>query len=341
MTQLARNTCAVMRLPDEPADRIELIPVGHFKTDDARAPFILDDPAAVITRSLAAAPGGKLLIDFDHRSVPVGDERPDTRAAGWITALDVEGDRIVASVEWTPEGRAALEGRAYRFISPTFRNLPDRRVVLIDGAGLVNTPALPQLRQLASKNEDHPHMDLLEELARLLGISADEPAEIIARVRALAATENQMASIVAAAGVQTGPDAARQVCARLTSSAPDPAQFVPMASFTALQTQFASLQKSLADDRVEQALGLAREEGKLVPADEEWVRQLATKDLALFEQWRASAPVRVNVGQRQLAGKQPPKVSNDELDPLERQVAARMGVSPADYLKQRAAMQED
>lgn len=326
-----------MRLPDALADRIELIPVGQFKTDDARPAFTLADPAAVIAASFAAAPGGRLLVDFDHRSVPVGDARPDTRAAGWITAMEVEGDRIMASVEWTPEGRAALEGRAYRFISPDFLTLPDRRVMRIDSAGLVNTPALPQLRQLASRED---RMEPLDEIAGALGIAADKPADIVARVKALATSETQLASIMTAAGV-TGGDVTRQICAKLAEKAPDPAQFVPMASFTALQTQFASLQKSLDDDKVEQALQSARDEGKLVPADEEWVRNLATKDLGLFENWRKSAPVRVNLGQRQLAGKVPPvKTAADGLDAMERQIASRMGVSEADYLKQRAAMQE-
>lgn len=321
-----------MRLPDALADRIELIPVGQFKTDDARPAFTLADPAAVIAASFAAAPGGKLLVDFDHRSVPVGAARPDTRAAGWITAMEVEGDRIMASVEWTPEGRAALEGRAYRFISPDFLTLPDRRVMRIDSAGLVNTPALPQLRQLASRED---RMEPLEEIAGALGLAADKPADIVARVKALATSETQLASIMTAAGV-TGGDATRQICARLAEKAPDPAQFVPMASFTALQTQFAALQQTLEEDKVEQALQAARDEGKLVPADEGWVRNLASKDLGLFENWRKSAPVRVNLGQRQLAGRQPP-AKGDALDDTERQVASLLGQKPEDYLATRNA----
>lgn len=324
-----------MRLPDAPTDRIELIPVGQFKTDDARPAFLLSDPAAVIAASLAAAPGGKLLVDFDHRSVPVGDERPDTRAAGWITAMAVEGDRIMASVEWTPEGRAALEGRAYRFISPTFRSV-GRAVVRIDGAGLVNTPALPQLRQLASKED---HMEPLEEIAGALGLAADKPADIVARVKALVTSETQLASITEAAGV-TGADAARQICTRLTAKAPDPAQFVPMASFAALQTQLATLQADVGKGKVDAALEKAREDGKLTPDLEGWATELASKDLDAFEGWAKVAPVRVNLGQRQLAGKQPPaRTPADGLDPMERQIASRMGVSEADYLKQRAAME--
>lgn len=178
-------------------------------------------------------------------------------------------------------------------------------------------------------------MEPLEEIAGALGLAADKPADIVARVKALATSETQLASIMTAAGV-TGGDAARQICARLAEKAPDPAQFVPMASFTALQTQFAALQQTLEEDKVEQALQAARDEGKLVPADEGWVRNLASKDLGLFENWRKSAPVRVNLGQRQLAGRQPP-AKGDALDDTERQVASLLGQKPEDYLATRNA----
>jgi len=326
-----------MRLPDALADRIELIPVGQFKTDDARPAFTLADPAAVIAASFAAAPGGRLLVDFDHRSVPVGDARPDTRAAGWITAMEVEGDRIMASVEWTPEGRAALEGRAYRFISPDFLTLPDRRVMRIDSAGLVNTPALPQLRQLASRED---RMEPLDEIAGALGIAADKPADIVARVKALATSETQLASIMTAAGV-TGGDVTRQICAKLAERAPDPTQFVSMKAHDAVVRQLASLQDAITKDRIDTAIEAGRAAGKITPANEDDFRQLASKDFDFFQRFVDRAPVLVNLGDRQLAGRLPPvKTAADGLDALERQIASRMGVSEADYLKQRAAMQE-
>ncbi|MFE3838880.1 phage protease [Pseudogemmobacter sonorensis] len=335
MTPLTRNICALTALPASAPDRIELIPVGQFRTADARRPFLLDDPAAVIAASFQHAAGGKVLpIDFDHRSF-AGHGSADSRAAGWITALEVEGDRIMASVEWTAEGRAALAGRSYRFISPVFKNWLDGRVALIEGAGLVNNPALPQIRQLASKE---PQMDLAKEIGGKLGLPADQPAEIVARVVTLLAAETQLASIMTAAQV-SGDDAARQICSRLVEKSvqPDPAQFVPIASFNELQTQFASLQRELGDGKVEAALQLARDEGKLVPADEEWVRNLASKDMTLFENWRKSAPVRVDLtGHRRLAGREPP-AKTGALDEVERQVGSMMGQSEADFLAARNA----
>lgn len=335
MTNTIRNICGNALLPTAPADRIELIPVGKFRTADGRPAFALDNPAAVIADSFRLAAGNVLPIDFDHRSF-AGQGSADSRAAGWITAMEVEGDRIMASVEWTAEGRQALETLAYRFVSPVFRNRPDGQVVLIEGAGLINNPALPQLRQLASKET---LMNPIEQIAGALGLSADKPDDIVARVTALATAETQLASIRAAAKV-TGADAVTQICARLTNSTVDPSAFVPKSSFDALQTQLASLQKDVTSGKVEAALEKARDDGKLTPDLEGWATQLASKDLSEFEAWAKVAPVRVEIGRRQLAGKQPPKASGDGLSALERQVASKMGLAESDFVKTRAAMQE-
>lgn len=334
MTDLVRNICAMAALPTAPADRIELFPLGEFRLADGRGklPMRVTDAAQVIATSLALAPGNVLPIDFDHRSF-ADQGLKDTRAAGWITGMDVEGNRIMAAVEWTTEGRKALEDRSYRFLSPVFKNRPDGQVVLIEGAGLVNLPALPQLRQLASKET---LMEPIAKIAGLLGLSADKPDDIVARVTALAAAETQLASITAAAKV-TGGDAVTQICAKLEAKAPDPAAFVPKSSFDQLQTQFASLQKDVQSGKVEVALEKAREDGKLTPDLETWATQLASKDLAEFEAWAKVAPVRVDLaGQRKLAGRQPP-AKTEALDDTERQVASLMGVKETDFLATRNA----
>ena len=68
MTNTIRNICGTALLPSAPAERIELIPVGKFRTADGRPAFALDNPAAVIADSFRLAAGNVLPIDFDHRS---------------------------------------------------------------------------------------------------------------------------------------------------------------------------------------------------------------------------------------------------------------------------------
>lgn len=340
MTKMIRHICASSPLPADPEDRIELIPVGVFRLADKRGrrDMHLDaaDAARVIADSFASATGGALPIDFDHRSLgPQGTA--DSRAAGWITGMEMVGDRILASVDWTEDGRRAIEGRSYRFLSPVFKIWPDGRVARIEGAGLVNNPALPQLRQLASKDEQ---MDPIEQIAGLLGIGADEPEKIVERIEALCETETQLASISQAAGV-TGDDAVTQVCARLTGSADvDPSKYVPLGTFTELQTQFASLQGEIAGDKAEAALQQARDAGKLTPGLETWAASFAAKDLDGFTTWAASAPVVVNLTGRRLAGRPAPQ-KTDALDTTERQVASMLGVSEDAFLATRNAAVKD
>lgn len=337
MTQTHRQFCSALTVVADAADRIELMPLGEFRLGDKRGilPMRIDDVEAVIATSLASARGNELLIDFDHRSYAPQTTR-DSRAAGWITGMDVEGDRVMASVRWTPEGKAALEGRGFRFISPVFQNRPDGEVVRIEGAGLVNEPALPQLRQLASKEDD---MNPIEEIAKLLGIAADKPEDLVARVRKLLGTETNLASIATAAGV-SGDDTVTQICSKLTAQAPDPAAFVPMSMFQGVQTQLASLQEAEATRTVEAALEGARAEGKLTPDMEPWARQLASKDIEQFTGWATVAPVRVPLGQRQLAGREPP-ARTSALTETERQMASMIGVSEEKFLETRNANQKE
>ena len=333
MNNTVRHMCALAPLPNEVSDRIELIPIGAFKKADPRLSMTLDDPEGVIARSLALAPGGVLPIDFDHRSF-----RPpiDTRAAGWITGLVADGDRVMASVEWTEAGRAALEDRSYRFLSPVFKtDRRTRQVTLIEGAGLVNTPALPQLRQLASKEID---MDPFEKIAGLLGLTAEDPDAVETRINALLDGETQLASVIQAAGIE-GDDSVRQICSRLSAPTdPDPARFVPMSMFQDTQRQLASIQQELDGGKVDDALEAARAAGKLIPGMEAWARQLASKDLGSFQSWAESAPVLLS-GHRVIEGQPEPKP--ETLTAEERQICSQMGLSEDTFLATRNATVKD
>ena len=61
--------------------------------------------------------------------------------AGWITALEVDGARILASVDWTAAGRAAVMTREYRFISPAFN---------------VSAPTGGEVRRIWRGPDEHP-----------------------------------------------------------------------------------------------------------------------------------------------------------------------------------------
>jgi hypothetical protein len=58
------------------------------------------------------------LIDFEHGSFDA--TKPNTEAAGWITALEIRAEGLFALPRWSDSGHAALAGGRYRFVSPVW-----------------------------------------------------------------------------------------------------------------------------------------------------------------------------------------------------------------------------
>lgn len=94
-------------------------------------------------------------IDYDHQ---------DHDAAGWVKRIYWGGDDpktggIRAEIEWTPEGKAKVEGKSYRRFSPVFKaSEPDEDGVCriigsgINMGGLVNRAAFQSIAPLLGKD---------------------------------------------------------------------------------------------------------------------------------------------------------------------------------------------
>ncbi len=87
-----------------------------------------------------------IAIDVEHKS--------DDGAVGWVTGLIIDGDCLMAEVEWTDEGVSLIKGRKYRFFSPEYADVysdpetgAEYRDVLIGGA-LTNRPFMQKLEEI-------------------------------------------------------------------------------------------------------------------------------------------------------------------------------------------------
>ena len=135
---------------------IEVLPLGTFTTSDGRGPFHADGPEIIAATKAKGLLDRGLPIDYDHATYL----RDDSRAAGWIHELKIAGGKLLARVEWTPRGTAAIAGKEFRFVSPVFEFDPNDpkappekasgRVTYLTGAALVNDPALLQINPLAA-----------------------------------------------------------------------------------------------------------------------------------------------------------------------------------------------
>ena len=225
-------------------DWVMLIPKGPRIIGNDGRRFTLGEPNDVIAAFNAA--GLALPIDVNHAEflkAPQGEESP---AAGWIEALEVRGGAIWGRVDWTEDGRAALNARRYRYVSPALRTDQDGNVLGLAGAGLVNRPnfSMPALNGREEDNVD-------KELLKKLGLSETATAQ-----EAVAAIEK----------LQTQLNAAK-------TTPPALADYVPRADYDLAlnarreaESELADHQKSAREAEVNALIDGAIAKGQIAPA---------------------------------------------------------------------------
>ena len=114
-----------------------------------------------IERGSAGQSWAGLLVDFDHFSM---DKSHESRAAGWVIALESRADGLYAKVRWSASGVAAVEGGDYRYTSNVHipsqvKWIDDRRFrpLRVDRFALTNDPKFLQgnyrMRPITSRAE--------------------------------------------------------------------------------------------------------------------------------------------------------------------------------------------
>ncbi|WP_417794648.1 phage protease [Terasakiella pusilla] len=240
---------------------IQLTPAGRFETFDARGPYEVTDPQAVIEASFAAR--GEIEIDVNHASFTAAKAGGEAPARGWIVEMQSRDDGIWGKVRWTKEGARLVADQAYRRISPVFRlaHPGSNRVVAILNASLVNRQ---NLRGLAALNfEEEERMSFLKQLAGVLDLGADATEEqVTTAVNKLkedgdgaTAAQSQLDEVATILGVDAGGDvvaAAKATAAGgLPVSAMQAAVTEMQETIAAQAEQINSMQKATAKERAE------------------------------------------------------------------------------------------
>lgn len=151
-----------------PPEWITIFPkLGEIVTRDSRR-FIVDGEQ-LMTRF--AADGIDIPIDVNHATDSAAWSGGRSDAVGWISQLRVELGALRGKVEWLDEGKALLEAKKYRFVSPSFHHTPDGRTEWLKAVALVTAPALGQQTALAAASlAKEPPM---KEIATALGLAAE------------------------------------------------------------------------------------------------------------------------------------------------------------------------
>lgn len=326
-------------------DWVQLLPApdaeGLIHTRDGRGPYRIADPVRLLTEALAEGP---LPIDEAHATDLGTGSAP---AMGWIEELQLREGAVWGRVEWTDRGRAAVQGRLYRGLSPVFRHTKDGTVTQLLRAGLVNNPNLRGLAALNFTAEEEDGMSLREYLAERLGLDAGASDEAIlaalpdrGTLAALPALQSALGEAAEALGVDAGKPAAVAAAARTTRAAAD--------QVAALQARLEELEDARAREASERWFDGLMAEGRIgvsAEAREDWIA------LHMEAPERAAALAgRLPKGPlgRTAATAAAPKAAPGDAPALnaEQRTAARLlGLKPEDYAAtlaaERAAREED
>ena len=261
---------------------VQLLPSGKFDLVDKRGPWVVKDMAAIIAASQATLLRG-MPVDMDH-ALDRHNEA-EAPAAGWIEELAAREDGIWARIAWTPMGKAKIDGREYRFISPVVMVTKAGEVHAVKRAGLTNAPAIPMKAICATEGDAADGAD-----------SPDDAAMVLQMLR----------EAIGAPADMSVPDLIKRARAILEAAGRAKTDTAPAKE---LASSYMKLLAELHEDKTVAALERARASGKLVPAMEGWAQELASQNLAGFEAWEAVAIPMVNLGPRLLAGRTPPPYS--------------------------------
>ena len=360
--------CMVELPSGEAPERIVLMRQGELNARDGRR-WRLPDPEAVVAATRARAGDVDLPIDYEHQTQLAPDNGQPAPAAGWIREVRVEGDAVVARVEWTDRARQMLAAREYRYFSPAFHHRKDGTVTVIVGGGLTNTPAL-DLPALATDTKDDDEVTMTEQLKRLLsklglaadadraaveaaietidggesaatalvsvrealGLAADVGGDAVATaVKALASTRRQVAEALGlAADAETG-----KVVAAAKAKKPDPGAFVPRSEFDVVASTLQMLQDERTEERATTAVDAAIAAGKVTPAQRDWALDYAKSDADGFKKFVEAQPVIVAAGARAVRQGTPDpdaSLTSDELA-----VCRQLGIEPDAFKAARKA----
>lgn len=199
--------------PAEATSRLKIAQLGDFKHPRYGDFSVTANDVTAWQKNLSALPGGRALIDIDHRA----DRSPrNTEAAGWITHIDLSNGEAIADVEWTPLGRKAIEDRSFLFFSPSFGKFTDEQGTVYEntlhGGALTNKPHFTRMPtiSLAAPERMVEAFELMydDEAVRNFDVSAAARKQAAADGNALDdgsypirnATELHSAAVLAASG---------------------------------------------------------------------------------------------------------------------------------------------
>ena len=340
---------------------MQITPAQDFLPSDGRE---MDVSAwrineAIAGRVIAAYnPAQPPVIDYEHQTLHKEANGQPAPAAGWIHGLRwLNGKGLYAEVELTQRARDLVAAGEYRYFSPVFEYAKGTgdvvRVLMgaltnhpaIAGMDAINLMAAATARFGANPHPNPPEttVTLLEKLLAAIGLPANTTED--AAIAACTSIKSQ-ADAARAALKLDGSATAETVTAACTSlrtaaanATPDPAKFVPVSVVEELKTSVATLTAQVGERQVEDLIAPALKDGRLLPAQEAWARDLGKTNMAALTTYLKTAQPIAALAGAQTGGKPPagePDKDAHGLTKDELAVAAACGLTPEAYAKGKA-----
>ena len=321
---------------------ISVLPLGHVKS--AKGEFDVDGESFSAMKAQIAQRGVDLVVDYEHQTL-TGEQAP---AAGWVKELFLDDGQIKARVEWTDRAKAYLENREYRYLSPVITvRKADGKAMGLHSIALTNTPAIEHMEAIVNslnfEGGQNTMNEFMKKLAALLGLGEDATEEQVAEALKACVEENKSLKESAAEAAKQQPAeddkvvANKAVCELLGLKAGAATADVAAAIMALkggniggvnLVEQVKSLEAKLADRDAEEAVEMALKAGKITPAQREWAKGYALKNLEDFRGFVEKAPQVVPMGD--VGGSEPLTLKRDEVDEATLLVCKQLGISTED-----------
>ena len=337
---------------------LQVTPAQDFTPADGRE---MDVPAWRINQAIA----GRVIAAFNAQQPPVIDYEHQTLhkeangqpapAAGWMHGLRwIEGRGLFAEVELTQRARDLVAAGEYRYFSPVFEYAKATgEITRILMGAFTNHPAIAGMEgvnlmaaasaRFTIPNPPETTVTLLEKLLAAIGLPANTTED--AAIAACTSIKSQADAARAAlkldgnATAETVTAACTSLCTAAASATPDPAKYVPVAVVEELKTSVAALTAQVGERQVEDLIAPALKDGRLLPAQEAWARDLGKTNVAALTAYLKTAQPIAALAGTQTGGKPPagePDKDAHGLTKDELAVAAACGLTPEAYAKGKA-----
>lgn len=333
---------------------LQVTPAQDFTPADGRE---MDVPAwrinqAIAGRVIAAFSAQQPpVIDYEHQTLHKEANGQPAPAAGWMHGLRwIDGRGLFAEVELTQRARDLVAAGEYRYFSPVFEYArATGEITRILMGAFTNHPAIAGMEgvnlmaaasaRFTIPNPPETTVTLLEKLLAAIGLPANTTEDAaIAACTSIKAQADAARAALKLDGNATA-ETVTAACTNLrTAATPDPAKYVPVAVVEELKTSVAALTAQNTERKVEDLIAPALKDGRLLPAQEAWARDLGKTNVAALSQYLDTAkPIAALTG-TQTGGKEPPPPgdANHGLTKDELAVAAACGLTPEAYAKGKA-----